>query len=327
MSLYRVGTVWYVYLVHGGRRLRRSTGTDDRRQAQEYHDRLKAQLWRREKLGEDSAHTWKEAAALWLTEAKRGAEDGYRLRWLTARIGDAPLPALTAGRLEELLAEKATSAGSYNRYVTLISAILRRAQRRGWLQSLPILQRRKEPRGRLRWLTRKEWERLKKALPPYLRQIARFALATGLRENNILQLEWSQVDLERRVAWVHPDQAKAGSAIGVPLNDEAMAVLRQQRKNDPVYVFGYAGKPLYKASNRKWYQAVKACGLDGFRFHDLRHTWASWHVQHGTPLHVLKELGGWKTMSMVTRYAHLAPEHLKPWANNVSVKTRKRKAA
>ena len=112
----------------------------------------------------------------------------------------------------------------------------------------------------------------------------------------------------------------------MPLNDEAMAVLRQQKGKDKTWVFALNGKPIYKASNRQWYRAVKAVGLDGFRWHDLRHTWASWHVQNGTPLHVLKELGGWKTMSMVLRYSHLAPEHLAAFAGNVMPIKRPRKA-
>lgn len=56
--------------------------------------------------------------------------------------------------------------------------------------------------------------------------------------------------------------------------------------------------------------------LSMLAWHDLRHTWASWHVQSGTPLAVLKTLGGWSSMDMVMRYAHLAPEHLSEWANN-----------
>jgi integrase len=63
----------------------------------------------------------------------------------------------------------------------------------------------------------------------------------------------------------------------------------------------------------------KRSGIENFRWHDLRHTWASWHVQLGTPLYVLKELGGWETLEMVNRYAHLAPEHLKAHADRLSI--------
>lgn len=67
-----------------------------------------------------------------------------------------------------------------------------------------------------------------------------------------------------------------------------------------------------------WRNAVKDAGIVDFRWHDLRHTWASWHVQQGTPLHVLQELGGWETADMIRRYAHLALEHLAEYAEKLA---------
>jgi len=63
--------------------------------------------------------------------------------------------------------------------------------------------------------------------------------------------------------------------------------------------------------------AIERAGIEDFRWHDLRHTWASWHVQAGTPLHVLQELGGWETAEMVRRYAHLTADHLAPYADRL----------
>jgi integrase len=122
----------------------------------------------------------------------------------------------------------------------------------------------------------------------------------------------------RRVAWIHPDQAKAKKAITVPLSDTAIAVLRRQltKKRAPEFVdsvFVYQGKPVYQTVPAAWRKALKRAGIRDFRWHDLRHTWASWHVQRGTPLQVLKELGGWETMEMVQRYAHLSTDHLAQW--------------
>ena len=70
-------------------------------------------------------------------------------------------------------------------------------------------------------------------------------------------------------------------------------------------------------STKAWYKALQKTGLEGFRFHDLRHTWASWHVQAGTPLNALQELGGWSSADMVRRYAHLGANHLANYANNI----------
>ena len=134
-------------------------------------------------------------------------------------------------------------------------------------------------------------------------KVDRFSLATGLRESNVTGLEWSQVGLARRVAWIHADQSKSGKAIGIPLNKEAVVVLRGQQGNHVRRVFAYGGKPVAKANTKAWRNALVRAGIDNFRWHDLRHTWASWHVQNGTPLHILQELGGWSEIRMVQRYA------------------------
>ncbi len=85
----------------------------------------------------------------------------------------------------------------------------------------------------------------------------------------------------------------------------------------PKRVFTYYGKPVDSANTRAWRQALKDAGIEDFRWHDLRHTWASWHVQNGTRLEVLKELGGWSDIKTVLKYAHLAPEHLAQDAENI----------
>ena len=72
--------------------------------------------------------------------------------------------------------------------------------------------------------------------------------------------------------------------------------------------------------NRAWNSACKRAGIEDFRFHDLRHTWASWLIQSGVPLSVLQEMGGWESIEMVRRYAHLAPNHLTEDVPNMSHK-------
>ena len=79
-------------------------------------------------------------------------------------------------------------------------------------------------------------------------------------------------------------------------------------------MFTYQGQPVNRCNNHAWRKALKRAGIGDFRWHDLRHTWASWHIQAGTPLHVLRELGDWSGMDMVTRYAHLGGQHLQAYA-------------
>ncbi len=179
----------------------------------------------------------------------------------------------------------------------------------------------KEPTRRIRFLTQDQAAALLRELPEHLKDIAAFALATGLRAANITGLTWEQVDLPRKQAWVHPDQAKARRAIPVPFNEAALEVVARQQGKHRVHVFTYEGNQVKQVSTRAWYKALKRAGIEAFRFHDLRHTWASWHVQNGTPLHVLQELGGWETPSMVRRYAHLASDHLAAYAGKVELTT------
>ena len=155
--------------------------------------------------------------------------------------------------------------------------------------------------SRVRWITVDQAERLLGELPEHLAEIARFGLVTGLRMSNITGLEWRQVDLGRRQAWIWADQAKAREAIAVPLNEDAVNVLRRQLGQHTERVFTCHGKPIRAANGRSWRNALKRAGLTDFRFHDLRHTWATRHIQAGTPLHALMEMGGWKDVSDTAR--------------------------
>ena len=102
------------------------------------------------------------------------------------------------------------SNATVNRMLEVIRAILRKAANEWeWLDKAPTVRMLPEPKRRIRWITREEAERLLAQLPHHLSAMAQFSLATGLRKRNVTELEWSQVDLGRRVAWVHPDQAKA----------------------------------------------------------------------------------------------------------------------
>jgi len=326
MSLYKRGKTWWVqFSTPCGQRIRCSAKTANKRLAQEYHDRLKAGYWRASRLGEKPRHKWEEAVERWLTE-KQGEKvslenDIYHLRrahaWLYGKYLDEidrdVLDDLTGSRLSD-----GVSNATVNRMLEVVRAILRRAEREwGWLERAPHVRMLKQPKRRVRWLTREEADRLLAELPDHLEAMARFTLATGLREANVVGLEWSQVDLDRRCAWIHADQAKARKAIPVPLNAEAVLVLRQQIGRHSHRVFTYKGQPVTKANNHAWRKALARAGIDDFRWHDLRHTWASWHVQQGTPLHVLQELGGWSDYSMVRRYAHLSVGHLAEYADSL----------
>lgn len=327
MSLYRRGNIWWVrFTTPRGQRVCKSAKTANRQLAQEYHDRLKADYWRASKLGEKPRRKWEEAVERWLTE-KQGEkvtlrDDIYHLRRAHAGLYGRYLDEIDRDVLDALTQSRVSdgvSNATVNRMLEVVRAILRRAEREwGWLERAPHVKTLREPKRRIRWLTREEADRLLSELPDHLAAMMLFTLATGLREANVVRLEWSQIDRNRRCAWIHADQAKARKAIAVPLNEDALQVLSQQMGKHPVRVFTYHGEPVTKANNHAWRKALARAGIRDFRWHDLRHTWASWHVQQGTPLQVLQELGGWSDYAMVLRYAHLSVEHLAEHADNLS---------
>jgi integrase len=326
MSLYKRNNHWWVrFTTPGGERVRRSTGTADKRQAQEFHDRLKTDIWNVQKLGERPKRIWEEAVIRWLKEKAHKATiaaDKMHLRWLDQHLRGMELSFISRDLIDRLIKAKqaeGVSPATVNRMLQVLRALLRMAERDwGWIDKAPIIRLLPELKRRVRWLTRDEADRLISELPEHLAPMVRFSLVTGLRQRNVMELSWSQVDLGKRLAWIHPDQAKARKAIAVPLNAEAMLVLRKQEGLHPEHVFGYRGKPVRQVNTKAWKAALKRAGIENFRWHDLRHTWASWHVQAGTPQHILQELGGWESALMVRRYAHLSAEHLAPYAEKIS---------
>lgn len=262
---------------------------------------------------------------MWLRESQHKSSiaiDKQILRWLHPYLGDKRLSEinreliLTIGEAKL----KESSPSTANRYLAVVRAILKRAcDEWEWINKVPKVRMFKLPERRVRWLTQEQASRLISLLPEHQAAMATFALATGLRQRNVSLIEWSQIDLERSVAWIHPDQAKAKKAIPVPLNEDALQVLEQQKGKHDKYVFIYKGKPVWQVNTKAWRKAVKVAELgERFRWHDLRHTWASWHIQAGTPLYVLQELGGWSCTEMVQRYAHLSAEHLAEHAERIT---------
>lgn len=319
MGLSKRGDVWWIdFTTPNGQRIRRSAGTDDEAQALEYHDRLKVQYWEEQRLGVKPDRSWQDAAVRWVKETsykRTHGKDIAKLRWLDRYLGHLMLSQVTRDVVDAIgeRKAKATSQANANRYLALIRSILRRAKFDWeWVDHIPKVQLFREPRGRIRFLSQEEARRLLTELPEHLRDMAQMALSTGLRARNVSFLRWDQVDMRRRVAWIHPDEAKAGRAIGVPLNEDALEVLRRRLGRHGDYVFTYKGRPVAQLSTHAWKRALERAGIErSFRWHDLRHTWASWHVQNGTPLRELMELGGWASYEMVLRYAHLATDHLR----------------
>ena len=328
MSIYKRGETWWIQITTAnGERIQRTDGTQIKQEAQELHDKLKAEAWRVKNLGCKPRHTWQEAVIRWIGEhshKKSLKDDKGHFRWLNAHLNNKHIDEINKALIDEIKKAKLATGASnatVNRVLALMRSLLKCAKDEWeWLDTIPSVKLLPEATTRLRWLKHEEAERLLGELPVHLNAMARFTLATGLRESNVCGLQWSQLDMQRHCAWIHADQAKAEKAIAVPLGADALEVIREQFGKHDSFVFTYEGEPVTRANNHAWRKALVRAGIEDFRWHDLRHTWASWHVQNGTPIQFLKELGGWSDLKMVMRYAHLSSDHLKEYAENAGIK-------
>lgn len=307
---------WIDLLLPTGQRVQKSTRLVELRDAEEYLTNLKAKAYEAVRFGISADHLWQEAVVRYLRENadKRTLHtDKIYLKQLDPYLSGKTLEAISMDCLWpfiEARREVGNANATINRHLEIVRRILHMARDEWcWITRFPRIRMLKELKKRIRFLTRTEANQLLEELPEHLRPVMQFALATGCRRGEILQMEWRRVDFDRRVAWLDPGTTKNTEGRGLPLNRDAILALRSVQGQDRRWCFTYDGKTM-KQIGSAWKRALVRANIEDFRFHDLRHTWASWHVMNGTSLQELMELGGWKSYEMVLRYAHLAPEQL-----------------
>ncbi|MBA2408794.1 MAG: tyrosine-type recombinase/integrase [Gammaproteobacteria bacterium] len=172
-----------------------------------------------------------------------------------------------------------SSKATCNRYMACVRAILKKSCEWGWLKQCPKVAMYALEAREPRWITPDEFDALYAVLPPHQAVLAHFGVTTGLRQRNVSLLKWNKGDMARTCAWVTGASAKGKRGIAVPLSRDALAILAGQRGQHPEYVFAYKGEPVWQVNTLAWRKAVRAAGIAPFRWHDLRHTWASWHCR------------------------------------------------
>jgi integrase len=298
-----------------GRRSRVSTGTADLDEAKEFERAFKERIWRVEKLGDRGAISFFEVAERWLTlNARPKRRDRELVEWLTPRIGLKPVREIADSDQLEALRREGLAAGwsesTVDRLMGTISAVLKACAGWRYIDHVPPIPMYRPAPSEPRALTVSELNRLCSHLPMHLALAARVAVHTLLRMRAMLGLTWARVDLEKARAWIPGAHQKAARTFGLPLNDEAVRALRGLRTiGGPAneYVFTWLGRPIDDCNTLAFQEAVKRARLGALRWHDLRHTGASWAVQSGVTLPELMVLGDWKDYRSVLRYAHLAP--------------------
>ncbi len=242
------------------------------------------------------------------------------LGWWKEKLGDYTLatitPELIGRHRDQLQTKEGRAPGTVNRYLSALSKAFSNAVKEWhWLPDNPLrrVSKKPEPRGRVRYLADDERKALLDACrksefrPLYM--IVLFALTTGMRRGELLGLRWQDVDLERRVAVLH--NTKNGDRRSVPIVPEVAELLREHgkvRKLDNDLVFASKGRgPVWP--DKYWYRALDAAKIKDFRFHDLRHTAASYLAMSGATVPELAAVLGHRTLQMVKRYAHLSDQH------------------
>jgi integrase len=311
--------------VGSGRRIERSLPAGaTRADAQAIETRIRHQLLASAK-GEVARHTIDDALDRWVES------DAQRLKsWqrdLRYRIG--VLRTFTAGRPLEALPEVADAikakgqrenltAASVNRYVAILRRIGNLAERWGWTDA-PLGRRvllLPEKSERHVYLTAAQVRTLQAAADPLTADMIAFAVLTGLRRAELLALQPEQL---RGSVLALDAHTKSGRPRGIPLPPEAARIARRRLP------WGVA----YWELRKRFDIARQAAKLPHIRWHDLRHTYASWLAQNGQPLTAIRDLMGHSSLAVTNRYAHLAPAHLKqavatlPRLGGVRVGTRK----
>jgi integrase len=234
----------------------------------------------------------------------------YQLDRILAELGKATdLDQLNDRMISEMVQRRRGQVcdSSVNRELTLLRAVLNRA-RDAWGADVARINWKRhrllEPEHRTRYLQPAEADRLLRVAPRHLAPIIRCALWTGLRLGNLLALDWSQIDLQQGAITVHVKSRKpGGKVLTVPIGDPLRVMFEAMGAYTSGRVFRYMGRPIAKL-RRSFATALRRAKIQNFRFHDLRHTAASWMIQGGTPLEVVRQVLGHEDIHTTLRYAH-----------------------
>jgi integrase len=320
--IFKRGNIWWMEV--GG--VRESTKMKDEAAARRIYAARKVELM----VGTTPAgevRTLNDAMDRYLLERKdkRSARDDLlRGEWWKQQLGRTPLKLVTSSKLRDAIEAKRQADGisnaTANRYLALVRTVLRCCEIDwGWVDSAPKLRTYTEDNHRESYLTKDQIATLMDALPDHLKDMVAFSLTTGLRQANVTNLKWEWVNLQQQLLSVPSSSYKGKRTHTIPLSPTAVDILRRQSGKHGEFVFVYRGERIRHVNNHGWQTALKKAGLQGFRWHDLRHTFASHHAMGGTPLQVLQELGGWKSAAVMQRYAHLSRDHLRMYGSNAPV--------
>ncbi len=332
------GKVWYFEFMYKGRRYYERIGAVNKTVAKEIANEIRSQIIRGEYIPQrERSVTFREAAQRYMEwyRAKTGAREStvktheYRVNILVEYFGKYQLHSITYFTVEHYKKkrlEDGVSKETVNKELTILKSIYNRAKELGLFSGeIPKIEKFKNTyREEVRYLTKEEAQRLIDACPDWFKPVVIFALNTGLRAGEIFSLKWENVDFENRQIYIEPTYTKTKKVYKIPLNDTAYNLLLELYKNRKPhgYVFTNSrGEPYsvdHKGYRKVFKTACKKAGLKNLRFHDLRHTFASWVAMKSKDIYAVQKLLHHSDLSMTRRYAHLTDDYLREVVNGVN---------
>jgi integrase len=313
MKLYQRGRVWYLTFYVRGKRVQESTGTSDRRKAEKFCA-LRLSEVERSEYYQSAKISLAQFGQQYLEYAKANKRSWLRDEQIMAHLNTAMGPtklgdigALQIERYKLDRLQQSASPATVNREVALLKHMFNMAEHwqlffgRNPVRGVKFLE---EDNLQIRSLSEAEQEKLLQCCSPYLQDLVTFAINTGLRLGEILNLRWEEVDLENAV--IKMLVRKNRRMLEVPLNDTAVAVVNGWcglRKCEFVFYNPETGGQWKDL----WLGLKKACrkaGLDDLTWHTFRHTFATRLTRSGVDLVTVKELLGHSSVSVTMRYAH-----------------------
>lgn len=316
--VWATGSAYVITGTLGGQRLRRRAQSNRLADARAEASAIEAAYARECWLGQrPQSRSFGEAVLSYL-DTQRADGDKRRLGRILTALGDVRLNEIDQNAVDRvrraMLAADASPATVRRGVVTPIRAVMMHAWRRGWCER-PHFEIPREPKGRTRFLLPDEAERLITAAKPHIAVLLTTLLGTGMRMAEALELDWREVDLGGAHAILWPDQTKSGRRRDVALPPRLVVAFANLAHREGPVIRRADGQP-YADRGREgggqiktaWRGTVARSGLDpDLTPHDLRHTWASWHYALNRDLLALKIAGGWSSVALVERYAHLLP--------------------
>ena len=326
--MYKRGGIWWTCISHNGRKIQKSLGTSNKKLAQAVEAKIRTELVEgvyfeklvgRKKMFKDMMDKFMVEHA---PKVSRNMQISYAssLTHLNPFFCESNLLSISpkmVSRYKVLRNSEGAAPASINRELSMLSVAFNVAIKEWeWLKENPVsrVSNEKENNARDRWLTEEEEKCLLENSPGWLGEIIIFSLNTGLRLGELISLEWSRVDIDKKTIFI--DKTKNGDRKTIPLNKNALKVINslskvRNIKNDYVFLNRRSGKINPVSLSVAFRRSLEKAKITNFRFHDLRHCFATRMAQKGIDLYMISKLLGHKNIKMTQRYAHHCPESLR----------------